>query len=729
MSKILLPKLRKRERHSALRKIPSWVNPGRFAIAAGTSILLAVLLAFHFLPDKISINVGDKSPNEIRAARGVSFLDTDATLRKRQDAALRIPSVYDHDAIAVAQASSVASDVFDNVKRVRAIGGGSSNQRKYDILSHELGSLVKPDGIRFLLSCNPSQLERLTATAKRLVDSGMTRMIRAESDDLIHSQVEFYENAKSAVTSTTELDILRVIGNKALRSNYKVSEPKSRQARDSAMKNKTSVTGEVHIGDIIVHQGEVFTQYHYDQCLALGLISPRIDFSTFGSILALSLAMVLLVGYYTRAHFPAIYYNYGLLILISSIVVFSVLGLKVFGQMLGIPLSLVQVGYFGLMMVVAAGMVLTLLLNAQLAIVITALLSVLSGLIMNHELRFTVMTLMGSLVGIFSVANIRARGHLIRATLAVALTNIALVWILGGLQGDSLNEMSVGSAWSVLSAAFAVGIFWFVVTVLERPFGILTHAWLLELSASDHPLLRELCVTAPGTYAHSIMVGNLAEAAAEAIQADALFCRVASYYHDVGKMRRPHCFVENQIGDNIHDSLNPSLSALIIASHVRDGIEIAGQHKLPNQLKAIIGEHHGTSLIRYFYHQAIANSTEARPDPILEQHFRYEGPKPQTKESGIIMLADTVEAAARCLDKPSPARIESLVETLIHEKLTDGQFDECDLTFKDIGLIQTAFVRLLNAMLHSRIDYPDMVRSDSVTERLVPEDAVVVQET
>ncbi|MEP6757508.1 MAG: HDIG domain-containing metalloprotein [Chthonomonadales bacterium] len=725
MSKTNLSQLSRRNRpKTRTRRLIGWVDPGRFAIASLTAILLAILLAFHFLPDRVSVNIGERSPVEIHATRGVAFVDTDATLRKRQDAALRVPSAYDHDPIAVAQASSVVSDTFDTISRIRTTPPDISTQRRIDTAVHEFGTLFTPDEIKFLVTCKPAQLSRLLTAARRLVEASMTRVIRSDTNDLVHVKADFVEGTRAAVTSVTEQTILQAVGSKALRSTYRVNELKSRQARDAAMRSHTPVTGEVKMGDLIVRQGEIFTQLHYDQCLALGLISPRIDASSLASIFALSLAMVLLVGIYIRTHFLDIYNNYGLLVLLSSVVIASVLGLKIFGQMLGIPLSLVQVGYFGLMMVVAAGMIITLLLNSQLAIVITALLSVLSGLIMNHELRFAVMTLMSSLVGIFSVTNIRARGHLVRATVAIAAMSIGMVWILGGLQGDTQSEMAAGSAWAVVSAAFAVGIFWFAVTVLERPFGILTHAWLLELSASDHPLLRELCVTAPGTYAHSIMVGNLAEAAAEAIKADALFCRVASYYHDVGKMRRPHCFVENQIGDNIHDSLNPSLSALIIASHVRDGVEIATSHKLPAQIKAIISEHHGTTLIRYFYHQALANSQEAKPDPILEQHFRYEGPKPQRKESGIIMLADTVEAAARCLDKPSPSRIESLVESLIHEKMTDGQLDECDLTFRDIDQIRSAFVRLLNAMLHSRIDYPDMVRTDEGIVVELPESAV-----
>jgi hypothetical protein len=361
-------------------------------------------------------------------------------------------------------------------------------------------------------------------------------------------------------------------------------------------------------------------------------------------------------------------------------------------------------------------MLVSALLDVSLGVLITSLLAVQSGLIMNHEIRFAVMSLVSGLVGIHTMTGRRQRMQLPRATLAIAATNVAMVWVLGGLLGDTLREVLTGTIWAGASAAFAIPLFWFGLAVLEKPFGILTEVWLLELSASEHPLLRELCLTAPGTYAHSIMVGNLAEGAAEAIGANALFCRVASYYHDVGKIRRPHCFVENQRAGNIHDRLNPSLSALVIAAHVRDGLELAEEHRLPPQIRDVIREHHGTGLIRYFYHQALIESGGAPSDPVLEQHFRYDGPRPRTRESGIIMLSDCVEAAARCLNHPSPGGIHSLVAGIIRDKLADGQLDDCDLTLRDLHTVEEAFARILSAMLHARVDYPDLTQGAGGTE-------------
>lgn len=683
------------------------IHFGRFIIALSNILALTILMSIHFLPDRIHLSVGDRSPTEIRAARSVRYIDTEASLRRREDAASRVPPVYDIDNSALAQATRYVSDLFDTVARVRD-GASSTQAKKLQSLTSELSGSFTPEQIRYFLEAKPQALDNLRATAKRLVETEMARQIRSDTDDLAHARQELASNTRSAVTSTTEAAILTGLGSRALRPNHVPNEKQTRQQREAAMRGAPPVIGEIRAGDAILHAGDIFTQRHLDQCTALGFISPSLDLATFLSIIALATGMVFLVGYYLRRSAREIYENPRLLILLSSVVLCAVLGLKLFGQVLGLPLSVTQVGYFGLMMVVAAGMIISELLSSRLAILVTALLSVQSGLLMNHELRFSVMTLMTSIVGIYSVDFTRNRNQLPRATAAVSLCNFALVWILGGLLGDTTREMITGSVWALLAGAFAVAIFWFGVVLLEKPFCILTRAWLLELSSSEHPLLRELCLTAPGTYAHSVMVGNLSEAGAEAVGADKLFCRVASYYHDTGKMRRPHCFVENQHRENIHDRLNPSLSALVIASHVRDGLEIADEHKLPAELKAVIAEHHGTSLIRYFYHQAVIDSREDRFDPILEQHFRYEGPKPQTRESGIIMLADTVEAAARSLEKPTPARVQGMVQSLIREKMMDGQLDECDLTFKDIGKIEEAFTHVLCGMLHARVGYPEL---------------------
>jgi putative nucleotidyltransferase with HDIG domain len=364
----------------------------------------------------------------------------------------------------------------------------------------------------------------------------------------------------------------------------------------------------------------------------------------------------------------------------------------------------VQLGYLTVMSTTMAGMLLAVLVSPHLATLLVGMLAIQSALLMNGEMRFAAISLMSSLVGIYSVWRLHDRYDLLRAGAWIGGTSLVLTWVLGWMNQETVTEMSVGSAWAILMSVLAVGGFALFLAVLERPFGAVTHLRLLELSSPEHPLLKELMLRAPGTYAHSIMVSHLADAAAKAIGADSLLARVGCYYHDVGKMRRPEFFIENQRVENVHDRLTPSLSALIIAAHVKDGVELAEQYRLPRPIRDIIAQHHGTSLISFFYQQALAGCE--MHTPVLEQQFRYSGPKPQSKEAGIVMLADAVEAASRSLSRPTPARIESLVQHIIQEKIADGQLDECSLTFSEVHKIQEAFCRLLVAMLHSRVEYP-----------------------
>jgi len=250
----------------------------------------------------------------------------------------------------------------------------------------------------------------------------------------------------------------------------------------------------------------------------------------------------------------------------------------------------------------------------------------------------------------------------------------------------------------LISSIFTMGI----LPYLETIFGITTSIRLLELANPNQPLLKRLMTEAPGTYHHCIMVGNLGEAAADAIGANGLEVRLGAYYHDIGKLKRPYFFAENQFsGANPHDNITPQLSTLIITSHVKDGLEMAREEKLPPILMDMIAQHHGDSKVSYFYFKAKELDENAR-----EQDFRYENPKPQTKEAAILMMADTVEAAVRSKKDATPGQIEGFIRTLIKGKLNDGQFDECELTFRDLDQIAVAFTRVINGIYHKRVEYP-----------------------
>jgi hypothetical protein len=254
--------------------------------------------------------------------------------------------------------------------------------------------------------------------------------------------------------------------------------------------------------------------------------------------------------------------------------------------------------------------------------------------------------------------------------------------------------------------------------VIENVFSYTTDIKLLELANLEHPLLEEMMVNAPGTYHHSILVGNLSKAASDSIGAHPLLARVSSYYHDIGKLKMPHYFIENRTGnDDVHKALTPNMSALIILSHVKEGIEMARQYRLGRKITEMIGQHHGTSLVSYFYNRA-KELEDPKLHVIEEKDFRYAGPKPQTKEAGIIMLADSVEAASRILDDPTPKRIETHVQEIIEKIFLDGQLDECELTLKDLHAIQKSFIAILIGIFHHRIEYPERTLHEGTDKRI-----------
>jgi putative nucleotidyltransferase with HDIG domain len=281
---------------------------------------------------------------------------------------------------------------------------------------------------------------------------------------------------------------------------------------------------------------------------------------------------------------------------------------------------------------------------------------------------------------------------------------MAVELLRGGLEPLPANLYGAGLAF-VGGAVGAGLLISFSLPLLEGLFDVLTDIRLLELSNLNNPLLSELAVKAPGSYNHSIVVGTLAEEAAKTVGANSLFCRVAAFYHDIGKINYAEYFVENQRGSNPHDRLSPSMSALIISSHVKDGIKLSRDAGLPEQIIDIIPQHHGTRLMTFFYEKA-KSSTDPSLTEVKETDFRYPGPKPQTREAAIFMLADAVEAAARTVDEPTPNRLREVIRKVTNSVVLDGQLDSCDLTFADLERIQEAFLRLLVSIYHHRVDYP-----------------------
>ena len=362
--------------------------------------------------------------------------------------------------------------------------------------------------------------------------------------------------------------------------------------------------------------------------------------------------------------------------------------------------------------VAGAGILVRLMLRSEHAISFSMIYALLVGVIMDQLLFYSALTLIGCLVGASMVRQVKHRLALMWSGLAVGMVNVIVV--LGYLlyRGDLLHTESLFILLMSFCGGLASGFFVSAIhPVFEATFGYTTDIKLLELSNLNHPLLRELILRAPGSYQHSMMVGSLSEAAAENIGCNSLLARVGAYYHDVGKAKNPGYFAENQkYGENPHDKLKPNMSALIIKAHVKDGIELARAHRLPKEIIDFIEQHHGTSLIRYFYHKAKEMEDPDIPE-VDEKDYRYPGPRPQSRETAICLLADGIEAASRAMPDKTPARLKGLVHNMINKAFTDGQLDECDLTLKDLNAIAQAFIRILNAIYHYRPEYPDQKKS------------------
>lgn len=355
---------------------------------------------------------------------------------------------------------------------------------------------------------------------------------------------------------------------------------------------------------------------------------------------------------------------------------------------------------------VASFTMLTMLLfnDLQLVFLMAFISSAVVTLMTGGPMSMMIPFFLSGLVGAYTVRGARTRGRLIAAGIYVGLIQVVCALLLNPVVTPATFDL-------VVKPLFINGIICFFVVVstlkiFETIFGEITHFTLLELAdSSSQPLLKRMIIEAPGTYHHSLIVSNLAEAAADAIGAHGLLARVGSYYHDIGKMVKPEYFTENQmVSGNKHDDLEPSMSRLVILNHVKEGIELAKKNRLNQRIIDFIPQHHGTALIFYFYQRALA---EAGGEKVDEENYRYPGPKPQTRETAIVMLADSVEGATRALDEHSPVKIDEVVRKVINNKFIDGQLDECNLTLRDIDVIGGTFSRVLTAMYHGRVKYPE----------------------
>ena len=669
-------------------------------------ISLFGLMLGNVLPDFVHVEVGARVEQEIVSP--VTVLDEEATQRAQEQAARAVNPVYVLDDTITDKQVKQLQQTFAMMKEIVA-SDLSATEKKRQLEGH-LPLKLKEETLMHLLNLSVEELDTVNQFTRSIVYEIMYDGVRR---DQLADALQKVDN--SLILSSLDSSSRRLAQDLAKASivpNFVIDPEETERLKKEAQDAVKPIY--IREGEVIISAGDVVTHEHYRKLALAGLLSESANLYPLFGLGLFTLLVLLLIYFYIHYSGLAIRSDNKQLLMFMLVFLLNVFFLKVVN--IGQSLDYHGIGYVA--PVAFATMTITMLLHQRLAIFSSFLFGIIAAIILNGETTRTLdmtygLTMMfSSLSGAFFLGNATRKTRFLQAGFVVSL-----VTVVSMLSMVMMTQASIG--WLMLAQyagyAFLSGVLASILTMgilpfLEAAFGILSPMKLIELSNPNQPLLRKILLEAPGTYHHSVMVANLAEAAAEAVGANGLLARVGAYYHDGGKTKRPHFFIENQLNmENPHDKIAPQLSVTIITAHAKDGAHMLKQHHFPQAICDIAEQHHGTTLLKYFY----AKAKEQAVGEINERDFRYAGPKAQFKEAAIVGIADSVEAAVRSLSKPSPERIENVVRQIIKDRLDDGQFDECDLTLKELDTIAKVICETLKGMFHARIEYPEEMDTGS----------------
>jgi cyclic-di-AMP phosphodiesterase PgpH len=696
-----------------------------FFVALGI-VLFAVMFS-NVKPEKLSLSLFTVADKTIRSP--ITVEDKESTEQRRKEAVDQVKDVYilkkeytqnrvDLITSIFDSALEVTNDVKADIKKQVGAGAESGdlpaqepsvsdkiNQLKAKLTERVVKDLSDQD-FSELVQADPNELLNAKDVTITAINSVMANRISANDIENAKKRIEDELNYStlSGNLKTTAIDL----GRYAVVQNEFYDPNATKELRRQASESIESI--KILQGQIIVEEGELVSRDIYRQLKLVGLLNTTNSFKPFlGLAIFITIFLAAIYHYFYQMKMPTEKKQANMLIfgIVFSI---SILIMKMISMMQTFNFS----GIAYLFPAALGGMLIKILIDDKMAILTTIIMAVSGSILFNEGVAGTlnfsegIYILLSSLAGILYLSNQNHRSKILEAGLFSAVVN--LLTILALLLLSNGQYSGLGYVYHFLTAIVS-GLSSAVLTIgllpfFEASFGILSTMKLIELSNPNHPLLRKILTEAPGTYHHSLMVANLAESACEAIGANGLIARVGCYYHDIGKTRRPNFFIENQINnENPHDRLVPEKSADIIIAHVQDGVNVLKKYRMPKEIIDIAEQHHGTTLLRYFYHRAMQDG-----QVIKEEEFRYPGPKAQTKESAVVGIADSVEAAVRSLKQPTPEQIENLVKDIIDNRLQDGQLNECDLTLKEVEIILHTLCESVKGIFHSRIEYPDMTK-------------------
>ncbi len=689
-------------------------------VGAVTLLVVFALIAVSITPVKYDIAVGEVAPATITASRDI--VDEISTEAARAEARAAVADIYTRDDKVTEKVNNNIAGYYEAArKQVEVLHDAYVAQRSGSVYYGEfnpanvnwdsfLTSSMKAS-VRAALD-DPGMPDSAIVALARVTDSEITAMeetVLTEVENVLARGV--YEEDLVAELNSLEgrlrqhysfgaLYLAYYPVEKYLTANMVYDEAATEAAREAAAQTVPEVKYKQN--QTVVTAGEVVTEEQYAVLLALGVVGGEgVDYSLYVGMLLLLLLVFAAYGFYVYQFEAQVLADTRKLMVLASILV-VVVGISV-------PLARLDPrilpALFGTMLA-------CMLVSQESALAFNVLLAVVSGIICSWStgilsetmIKTMLVTIVGGSVAVFALIKPGHRGALIFSGLLSGLAGAVVIALVGvvGTANVKLSALLIDSAFALgsglLSGVLAIG----TLPIWEAVFRVSTPSKLLELSNPNHPLLKRLSIEAPGTYHHSILTANLAEAGADAVGANALLCRVGAYYHDVGKLKNPRYFKENQRGgENPHDQMDPRESAKIITSHISYGLELAQKYKLPRDVQRIIAQHHGDGVVPYFYHKAAEAGLE-----VNEADFHYRGARPSTKEAAIVMLADCVEAAVHSMDDPTREQVKEMIDKLILARFTDGQMDDSPLNRRDMSTLAKAFLSVYEGVLHERVKYP-----------------------
>lgn len=661
-------------------------------------ILIYSLLITGLTTKKYNLKEGDIAKVDIKAPREVKDeLSTETRIRQAEDS---VPIQYNKKPEVKTQVISKLDSFFSKVVQINS--SQLEEKDKLQKLKSENNIGLSDDDYQDIIKLNKDELKQLQDfLEKALADMYDNNNI---SDNTQEDNREDIKKAQESillkVSTSNSLaknlkDIATKIGYSEILPNFFYDKDKTEELRKETVKKISPVI--IKKDQIIVKEGEPVTKSQLEVLSDLGLLnnSPYFQWHIYISLGVLVFLVLILEWVYLATYCPKIFNDLKMLIMVNILSLLAIFMARIIGIISAflIPLTFIP-------------MIESLLVGKKVSLVLNVINCILISVAVQFSLDITVLALVNAVVGTIILKRMQQRIDILFSCLYMTVINVVFTFSMGFLISNNMSDVVEKAVYigvsTIISGILVIGF----LPIFEGVFNIVTTIKLLELSNPNSPLLKRLLMEAPGSYHHSLLVGNLAEVAAEEVGGNPLLARVAAYYHDIGKIKRPYFFKENQLGkDNPHNKLTPNLSALIIISHVKDGVEMAKEYKLPKMIIDIIEQHHGTSLVKYFY-VTMKNSSE-KPENVKEDDFKYLGPIPETKESGIVMLADGVEAAVRSINDPTEDKIEEMVSNIIKDRLNERQLDNCELTLKDIGKIKIAFIKSLKGIYHHRIEYPE----------------------